>query len=196
MTVSRAGSMRRTSPRMNLAAPTPPASVVICRGGRGRDWPRAIGCLFSVKLLVERGAFDRDAAHLARFFLEHVDRHELARVAARLGRDAFLHQRARQIVASGLERERREIDAALYPRGLDIVDLPAQEQARERVHLKIQLAAIHRRHQTLAVEHRVLMDESQRHELGEAMRLLLDRAEQVEMIHDVLWTLDVSVHYS
>src|SRR5271167_4564095 len=108
--------MRRNSPRMNLAAPTPPASVVICRGGRGRDWPRSIGCLSSVELLVERGAFDRDAAHLARFFLEQIDRHELARVAAGLGRDAFLHQRAREVVASGLERERRELDAALDPR--------------------------------------------------------------------------------
>src|SRR5258708_23101286 len=112
--------MRRPSPRMNLAAPTPPASVVICRGGRDRDWTRAIGCLFSVELFVQRGALDRDAAHLARLFLEHIDRDELAGVAAGLGRDAFFHQRARQIVASGLERQRGEIDAALYPRGLDI----------------------------------------------------------------------------
>src|SRR5208283_3386224 len=122
-TVSLSGSIRRTSPRMNLAAPTPPASVVICGDGRGCDWPRSIGRLFSVELFVERGAFDRDAAHLARFFLEQIDRHELARVAAGQGRDAFLHQRARKIVASGLERERREIDAALDPRALDIVDL-------------------------------------------------------------------------
>src|SRR5277367_7113838 len=155
MTVSRAGSMRRTSPRMNLAAPTPPASVVICRAGRGRDWARAIGCLSSVKLFVERGAFDRDAAHLARFFLEQIDRHKLARVAARLRRDAFFHQRARQIVASGLERERREIDPAFHPRRLYIVDLPAQEEARSRVHLEIKLAAIHRRDEALAIEHRV-----------------------------------------
>src|SRR5271156_5947133 len=107
MTVSRAGSMRRTSPRMNLAAPTPPASVVICRGGRGRDWPRAIGCLSSVKLFVERVAFDRVAAHPARLFLEQTARHNLARVPACLRCDALFHQRARQIVASGLERERR-----------------------------------------------------------------------------------------
>src|ERR1017187_11013673 len=90
---------------MNLAAPTPPASVVICRDGRGRDWPRSIGCLSSVELLVERGAFDRDAAHLARFFLEQIDRHELARVAAGQGGDAFLHQGARKIIASGLDRK-------------------------------------------------------------------------------------------
>src|ERR1700678_2289113 len=188
--------MRRTSPRMNLAAPTPPASVVICRRGRDRDWPRAIGCLFSVELLVEGGTFDCDAAHLARFVLEHVDWHELARVGARLRLDAFFYQCARQIIASGLERERRELDAALPPRGLDIVDLPAQEQARDRVHLEIELAALDRRHQALAVEHRVLMDESQRHELGETVRILLDRAQQVEMIHHMLRTLDVPVHYS
>ena len=39
------------------------------------------------------------------------------------------------------------------------------------------------------------MDEAQRHELGEAMRLFLDGAQQVEMIDDVLRTLDVPVHH-
>src|SRR5258708_9671350 len=136
--------MRRLSPRMNLAAPTPPASVVICCMRGGRDRPRSIGCLSSVELLVESGAFDGDAAHLARFFFDEIHRHELAGVATRLRGDAFFHERAGEIVASGLERERCEIDAALHPRGLDIIDLPAQEQARECVHLEIDPTALTR----------------------------------------------------
>src|SRR5258708_10259335 len=152
--------MGLTSPRMNLAAPTPPASVTICRVGWGRDRPRSIGCLSSVELFVECGAFDGYAAHLARFFLDQIHRHELAGVAARLRGDALFQQGAGGIVASGLERQRREIDAALYPRGLDIVDLPAQEQARKCVHLEIERAALGRRDQALAEKHGVLMDEA------------------------------------
>src|SRR5712675_767253 len=108
MTVSRAGSIRRTSPRMNLAAPTPPASVVICCERRGRDRARSIGCLFAVEFLIERGALDCDAAHLSRFFFEDIDRDELARVAAGLRGDALFHQRTREIVASRFERQCRE----------------------------------------------------------------------------------------
>src|ERR1700687_4390272 len=107
--------MRLVSPRMNLAAPTPPASVTICRMGWGRDRPRSIGCLSSVEFFVECGAFDGYGAHLARFFFDQIHWHEFSRGAACLRGDTFFHQRAREIVASGLERQRSEIDAALYP---------------------------------------------------------------------------------
>src|SRR5581483_11782897 len=108
--------MQRTRPRMNLAAPTPPASVVIRRRGGSRNRPRTIGRPFSVELLVESSAFHGDAAHLARLFLNQIDRHEFARVSSRLRRDALLHQGAGEVVASGLEGYRREIHSAFHPR--------------------------------------------------------------------------------
>src|SRR5713226_5047108 len=167
---------------MNLAAPTPPASVVIVSREGGSNRPRAIGSLFAVEFFVKRGSLDRDAPHLVRFLLDQVDRHELARRAAGLRRDALLHQRAGEVVASGLERHRGEVDAEFNPRRLQIVDVAAQEQARERVHLEVQNSDRRRRHESLAEEHRVLMDEAQRDELGKAVRLLLDVAQQVDVL--------------
>src|SRR6202521_2637012 len=167
ITLSRGCPATRTRPRRNLAAPTPPASVVIGLVGWGRsrgDRPRAIGSLLPVELLVKRAALDRNPAHRARLFFDYIDWDELAGIAAGLGRDALLHQRAREVVASGLQRERGEFDAELHPRGLQIVDLPAQEQARGRVHLEVQRPLGRRlRDQPLAEEHGVLVDEAQRH---------------------------------
>src|SRR5579863_1765281 len=101
MTLALRGSIRRTSPRRNLAAPTPPASVVIvgCRGGDDR--PRAIGSLSAVEFGVQSTAFDRDSPGLARLFLDQIDRDEFAGGAAGLRRDALLHQGAGEVVASG-----------------------------------------------------------------------------------------------
>src|ERR1700691_5470229 len=117
---------------MNLAAPTPPASVVIEGLEGGSNRPRAIGSLPAVELLVERAALDRDASGGARMVFDQVDRDKLAGRAAGLRGDALFHQGAREIVASGLQRDRRQLDAELDPRGLQVVDLPAQEQPRER----------------------------------------------------------------
>src|SRR5271154_2403171 len=104
ITVRRRGSIRRTRPRRNLAAPTPPASVVIVGFREVRDGPRAIGSLSAVELAISGGAFDGSTANLRAFLLDQIDRQEFPRRAARLRRDALFHQRAGEIVASGVQR--------------------------------------------------------------------------------------------
>src|SRR5262249_20776704 len=112
MTFSRSWPAVRASPRRNLAAPTPPASAVIGPGlGCSGNRPRAIGSLSSVELLVGCAALHGKAAGGASLLLDDVDRDKLARVATGLSSDAFLHQRAGKIVASGLQRDRGEVDA-------------------------------------------------------------------------------------
>src|SRR5436305_546439 len=92
MTVSRRGSVRRMRPERNRAPPTPPASTVT------RMWLPDPS--------VEGRALDRDAAHGAHERLDLLDRGVLARVRARLARDALLHERAAEVVAAGAPRRR------------------------------------------------------------------------------------------
>src|SRR5581483_1047221 len=116
--VIRCGSAIRTRPRRNLAAPTPPASKAIDRFAIMDDGARAIRSPSAVKFAVRGGALNGPPSHLARLFLDHVDRDKFARRSPGFGRDTFLHQGARKIVASRLERYRRAIDPELHPRGL------------------------------------------------------------------------------
>src|SRR5271167_594229 len=78
------GSMRRTRPRRNLAAPTPPASVVIVGFSEVSDRPRAIGSLSAVEFAISRGPFDRNPADFNAFLLDEVNREEFAGGAAGL----------------------------------------------------------------------------------------------------------------
>src|SRR3989454_11562390 len=116
MTVSRRGSVRRMRPERNRAPPTPPASTVTRMLRTGLHPP------------VEGGALDREAAHGAHQRLDLLDRGVLARVRARLARDALLHERAAEVVAAGAQRELGETVAELHPRGLEVVDEAAQHE--------------------------------------------------------------------
>ena len=55
-------------------------------------------------------------------------------------------------------------------------------------------AGTHARHQRLGVHRRLAVDERERHELGEAAGVLLDRAQQRQVAHPVSGRLDVPVH--
>src|SRR5262245_106879 len=102
MMFRRRGSTRRTNPFRNLAAPTPPASVVMLALA-GSDRPGPIGCSLSVKLSVNGIALDGNPSHLGGFALDQVNRNEFAGIAAGLRSDAFLHQGAGEVVATGLK---------------------------------------------------------------------------------------------
>src|SRR5207249_9797994 len=119
MTVSRRGSVRRRRPERNRAPPTPPASTVT-------RMARVPG--LSLDPAVERRALDRDAAHGAHQRLDLLGGGVLARVRARLARDALLHERAAEVVAARAQRELREAVAELHPRGLEVVDQAAQHE--------------------------------------------------------------------
>src|SRR6266851_2388159 len=123
MTVSRRGSVRRMRPERNRAPPTPPASTVTRMvGGPG------LGLPISLDAAVEGGALDRNAAHGAHQRLDLLGRGVLARVRARLARDALLHERAAEVVAAGAQRELRETVTELHPRRLQVVDEAAQHE--------------------------------------------------------------------
>src|SRR5438874_12597911 len=153
MTVSRRGSVRRMRPERNRAPPTPPASTVT------RMWLPDPS--------VEGRALDRDAAHGAHERLDLLDRGVLARVRARLARDALLHERAAEVVAAGAQRELREAMAELHPRRLQVVDRAAQDEAAGGVDAKVPEALRLRRHLAVVVELGVLPDEAEGDELGE-----------------------------
>src|SRR5213595_3891446 len=154
MTVSCRGSVRRMRPERNRAPPTPPASTVT------RMWLPDPS--------VEGRALDRDAAHGAHERLDLLDRGVLARVRARLARDALLHERAAEVVAAGAQRE-----------AAGGVDAEVAQTFRPG------------RDDAVAVELGVLRDEAERHELGEAAGLLLDAAQEVDVARDVPRALDV-----
>src|SRR3954452_19045518 len=125
---------------------------------------------------VERGALFEWAAERLddRVQLGLVELLPVARASG--ARDVLVHQRAAEVVAPGLERLPGAAHAGLHPRHLHVVDPPPVRDATDRVHEE-DLA--HRR--SLA---RLLLEEDrcghvherQRHELGEAARLLLHRA--------------------
>src|SRR5262249_31178377 len=169
MMTSRRGSVRRERPRRKRAPPTPPASTVMVVGGTVPPDPP-----------VERGALHGDTTHAAYQGLDLLHRRVLARVRARFARDALLHQRAAEVVAARSQRELRQAVAELHPRRLQVVDPAAQEEPRYGVDAQVAQPLRHRRDPAVVVELRVLPDEPERHELGEAARLLLERADQSE----------------
>src|SRR5437667_2624956 len=128
MTVSRRGSVRRMRPERNRAPPTPPASTVTRMvGGPG------LGLPISLDPAVEGGALDRDAAHGAHQRLDLLGRGVLARVRARLARDALLHECAAEVVAAGAQRELGEAVTELHPRRLRVVGGAARPAPAGRV---------------------------------------------------------------
>ena len=95
--------------------------------------------------------------------------------------DRLLHQRAAHVVRPAPQHLRRERVAELDPRDLHVLDPGAQEQTPDRDEPQVLGHARARARALLTVEPRIVVDEAERHELGEAARLLLDRAQQTEV---------------
>ena len=113
---------------------------------------------------------------------------------ARGTRDVLVHERAAEVVAPCEQRLARAGDAGLDPRHLHVVDPPAVRDAADRVH---QQNLAHRRalaSLVLQEDRRGHVHERERHELGEAARLLLQRAGAHEVAGHVLGALDVAEH--
>src|SRR5262245_25313636 len=180
MTVRWRGSVRRERPRRKRAPPTPPASTVIRLG--------------TVHPPVERRTLDGPPAHRPHERLDLLGRRVLPGVGAGLAGDALLHERAAEVVAAGAQRELREPVAELHPRGLDVVDHAAEHEAARGVDAEIAPSLGLRLDLAVLVETRVLPDEAERHELREAVRLLLEIPEQADVPCDVPRALDVAVH--
>ncbi len=109
-------------------------------------------------------------------------------------RDVFFHQRAAVVVRAGVQAELREFAIQLYPRDLNIVDRAGQHHSRQRVNLEMLGEGGTGARNSLMKQQRVLVDEAERNEFGEAAGLLLDFAQQKKLIDPVLGRFDVSVH--
>src|SRR5215470_9377256 len=168
MTVVWRGSVCWQRPRRNRAPPTPPASTVTRNGSPRVPHHPSVECR----------PLDRDATHRTDQRLDFLDRGVLARIRARLARDALLHERATEVVAAGAERQLRKPVAELHPRGLQVVDHATQHETAGGVDAEVAETLRLRRHLAVVVELGVLPDEAERHELGEPARLLLDAAEK------------------
>ena len=156
---------------MLRAEPTGVSPPSPCTWSSGGPQPAADG----LRAAVERRALRERAAERLD------DRAELRLVellaVARAGGagDVLVHQRAAEVVGAGLQDLARADDAALHPRRLDVVDPAAVRDAADRVHQ--QHLAERRAAPGLALEEdrRGHVHERQRHELGEAAGLLLQR---------------------
>src|SRR5579875_1991912 len=98
----------RARPRRNRAAPTPPASTAIRLATTVPDAP------------VECGPLHGRAPHGAHERLDLLGRGVFPGVCPRLARDALLHERAAEVVASRAQRELRQAVAELHPGGLEV----------------------------------------------------------------------------
>ena len=110
--------------------------------------------------------------------------------------DSLIRVPPMSLAARG-EQDLGELGPFLDPRALDVAEERAQEEARQRVHpddLEAGGALAHAGHEAAAVHRRLLVDQRERDELGEAARLLLDAAEQIHVPDPVLGPLHVAVH--
>jgi hypothetical protein len=83
-------------------------------------------------------------------------------------RNIFFHQRAAVIVGARVQAELRKMAIQLHPRNLDIVDGAGEEQSSERVNFQMLGQRGPTARESLMKQQRVLMNEAQGNEFGEA----------------------------
>src|SRR5216684_844139 len=108
----------------------------------------------------------------------HVRAHQVfaESCAGGLGNTLF-HERAAEIICARLQARERGFETQLHPGDLQVLDGPVKQQARQRVYPQVFVALRTRPRSTMTVEPRLLMDESERHELGKSTGAFLDRAQ-------------------
>ena len=120
---------------------------------------------------------------------------ELLTVArARRSRDVLVHQRAAEVVGTGLQDLAGADDTALHPRRLDVGDRVPVRDAADRVHQEHLAERRAAPRLALDEDRRGHVHEGERHELGEAAGLLLQLAGAHEVAGDVHRPLDGAVH--
>ena len=143
---------------------------------------------------VSRVALGGDAAHLENQRLKIFRAGVLAGGGSGFARNIFFHQRAAVIVGAGVQAELRELAVQLHPRNLNVIDRTREQQASQRVDLEMFGESWPGARQSLMVEQRVLMDEAERNELGEAAGFGLDLAQQAHLADPVRGGFRVSIH--
>ncbi len=93
-----------------------------------------------------------------------------------------------------MQAELREAAVQLYPRNLNVVDGAGEQQARQRVNFEMLGQRWAGARQSLMEEQRVLVDEAEGNEFGEASGLGLNLAQQPHLANPVRGSFGVSVH--
>src|SRR3954468_1618223 len=158
-------------------------------GGRGRRVERVLGAD-----VVERRALGGRAAggvgggdELRRVEPDAV-------VGAGEAADRPLHERPAEVVDAPAQRLGRDLEAHLHPARLDVPDRAPEREPEHRGVLEVLLAA-DLLDAVRAAEQRVERDERQRHELGDAARPLLQRADDAHVLGQLPGLLDVAEHH-
>ena len=118
----------------------------------------------------------------------------LAVARARGPRDVLVHQRAAEVVAPGEQRLASAIETGLRPRDLHVVDPAAVGDPADRVHEEHLAHGGPTARPLLEVDRAGHVHERERHELGEAAGLLLQRPRAHEVAGDVHRALDRAEH--
>ena len=108
--------------------------------------------------------------------------------------DRFVHQRAAEIVRPGREAGLGAARAHLDPGGLDVGDLRMQREARDRVHQQRLAPGRAAARPALQIDRRLHVHERQRHQLGEAAGLGLQRADAQQVPRPVVRLIDMAEH--
>ena len=109
--------------------------------------------------------------------------------------DGLLHQGAADVVGAGAEHRPGAVDAELHPGRLDVVDPAVQHDPRHRVDGEVVAQRRAGAGDAGEVDRRGRVHERQRHELGEAAGLVLDPAEDAQVLDPVPGVVDVAVHH-
>ena len=123
---------------------------------------------------VGRIALGRDASQFADAFLEFIDGDILPRSRPGETRDVFLKERAAVVVGAGEHGELRNFAAQLHPRNLDVIDGASKQHASQGVDSDVFCEGSSGACQSLFVQKRVVVNEAEGNELGEASGARLD----------------------
>ncbi len=179
MMVSPARAQRRARPMP--AGPVPPRMAMGRRGiahaNSGSSISSAVNSSSGSLMLdarVGRVALGGDAAHFQNQRLKIFRAGVLAGGGSGFARNVFFHQRAAVIVGPGMQAELREPAVQLHPRDLNVVDGAGEHEARQSVHLQMLGESRPGARQALMKQQRVLMNEAERDEFGEASGFILE----------------------
>ncbi len=109
--------------------------------------------------------------------------------------DRLLHEGSTDIVDPATEDLLTAVRTELHPRTLDVVDRAVQQQPGHRVHRPVLTDGGTGPGHAGQIDRRTVVDERQRHELGEPPGALLDAAQQPQVSHPLRRCVHVPVHH-
>ncbi len=109
--------------------------------------------------------------------------------------DGLLHEGSTDIVDTATKDLLATVLTELHPRTLDVVDRAVQQQPGHRVHCPVLTDGGTGSGHAGQIDRRTVVNERQRHELGEPPGTLLDAAQQPQVSHPLRRRVHVPVHH-